>query len=156
MYTYFDRLEDEKKEYEKFTRMVTILGRDNQLPSTFENAIVKTPNDNPKDVLKRAGYINIGRGWVYKIKGGRYHAYIHEKSIYIHKDENIKGGRHKATTRGLREEKKRIKSFKSDPPDNIPKKKKEVYADLKSIVYPENILVKRPSLFEKIISNIFK
>ncbi len=149
-----DREEIENKQEQRIREMVSILKRKDQLPSKFQNAIVKTNGEDPEVVLKKAGYRNIHRGWIYKVEGGRYHAYTDDSKIYLHRDFNTGNGRHRSTVENLKEEQKRIRGFREEAV--IPKRNYEVYADLKSIVYPNNPIVKRASILQRIKNKICK
>lgn len=104
------------KKQKKLERIKKILGRDTQLPARLCNdEIINCGLSEPKEVLKKAGYRNIKRGWTKQIsRRSRYHAYIYEdefkyKWIYLHKDIT-RNGMHKAS-KDVLDEKIRLKEF---------------------------------------------
>ena len=105
---------------ERIETMKKILNRDNQLPNRFNSRVVLSPNDEPTELLSKAGYKDIKRGWIFKMKGARYHAYVYKHKIYLHKDL-ISNGKHKATTDHLDEEIKRLESLRVIPVKSTPK-----------------------------------
>lgn len=110
--TFAKREAREKAEENRIKKMVNILGREKQLPKKFQHRIVRTPYDKPETILQKAGYKDIGRGWVLNFKNYRYHAYPYAINIYLHKDL-IAGKKHKATKEGLDDEVARLEGLRS-------------------------------------------